>query len=59
MWTEGLVGYMKSNMSYLGIFNINEIQDEAKCYIMSPNASKAINKSADNHINNQNFFVME
>lgn len=59
MWTEGLVGYMKSNMSYLGIFNISEIQDEAKCYIMSPNASKAINKSADNHINNQNFFVME
>lgn len=59
MWTDGLVGYMKSNMSYVGIFDIKDIQENARCYIMSPNASKAINKSADNHINNQNFFIME
>lgn len=58
MWHDELVGYMKSCMSYLGIFDIDKIQEESRCYIMSPNASKAINKPADNNINNPNFFVI-
>lgn len=45
-------------MSYLGIFDIKDIQEESRCYIMSPNASKSINKPADNHINNPDFFVV-
>ena len=58
MWHDELDGYMKSCMSYLGIFDIKDIQ-RAKCYIMSPNASASINKPADNSLNNQDFFITE
>lgn len=58
MWHDEAIGYMKSCMSYLGIFDIKDIQEESRCYIMSPNASKSINKPADNHINNPDFFVV-
>ena len=57
-WHDELVGYLRSSMSYMGFSDISEIQT-AKCYIMSHNASHAINKPADNFINKSSFFISE